>query len=225
VLDHVAISRATYADDGLVGEMTRSIVERGSPILQSHKLAAPDRVHVARLLDFYGFPRGAEVLDAGCGTGAVAALMSELRPDLRFTLLNVSGGQLQMAPAGMKRVLADTQEMPFAPGTFDGVMFNYVLGHTDIGRSLSEAARVLRGAGVCGVYDLISDEPEHVVERVGYRPHSVEEIMDAAGGFTFGDFRKPADFTTEDFEATCGPDALVEHGFDRARPILYRLVK
>ena len=120
---------APYGDDARVGHVTRMLVSHGSGILQTHKLAATDRDHVAALLDRFAPPQGARVLDAGCGVGAVAEMMARIRSDLRFTLLNISGAQLEMAPAGMAKVRADIHALPFSAGRFDAVMFNYSLGH------------------------------------------------------------------------------------------------
>lgn len=221
-----ALAVAPYADDAEVGRMTKAIVDRGYPILQAHKLAATDRDHVAALLDHFDPPHDAEVLDAGCGVGAVAAIMADLRPDLRFTLLNISGAQLEMAPAGMAKVRGDFHDLPFADGSFDAVMFNFALGHGLLDDCIAEAARVLRSGGVLFVYDIATHDHDFLIERTGYRPHTADEVIEAAmrHWFVSGETLKP-DASTADFVALFGKAAFEAHGFDRTWPMIYRFVK
>ncbi len=175
-----ALQVAPYGDDRLVRLLTRQLVAQGHVILQTHRLGVTDLDHVEALLDWFAPPAGASILDVGCGVGAVAAFMTECRPDLRFTLLNISGSQLELAPAGMTKVRADLHELPFDAGSFDAVMFNYSLGHGLLDRCLAEAARVLRSGGVLFIYDLATANHAYLVDHLGYRPHSEGEVLDAA---------------------------------------------
>jgi ubiquinone/menaquinone biosynthesis C-methylase UbiE len=201
-------------------------MSHGHAILQSHKLGATDRAHVAALLDYFEPPHGARVLDAGCGVGTVASLMAEMRPDMRFTLLNISGAQLAMAPDSMAKVRADFHDMPFADGSFDAAMFNFSLGHGLLDRCMAEAARVLRPGGVLFIYDLATNDQDYLIENVGYRPHSADEMLEAAmrHWFVSGDMLKP-EASTAEFVALFGQEAFEAHGFDRTWPMIYRFVK
>jgi SAM-dependent methyltransferase len=217
---------APYGDDRVVGSQTRLLVDRGHSILQSHKLAAADRDHVAALLGHFAPPQGACVLDAGCGVGAVAELMASIRPDLRFTLLNISGAQLEMAPAGMAKVRADIHALPFPAGRFDAVMFNYSLGHGLLNQCIAEAARVLRPRGVLFIYDLATDDHEYLIDHLGYRPHSRDEVLEAGKRHGLApDLVTPSAGSTDDFIDLIGADAFVSLGFDRAWPMIYRFTK
>jgi SAM-dependent methyltransferase len=202
------------------------LVARGSAILQTHKLAATDRDHVAALLDRFDPPRGSRVLDAGCGVGAVARIMAGIRPDLDFTLLNISGAQLEMAPVGTAKVRADIHALPFRCGVFDALMFNYSLGHGLLDTCLAEAARVLRPGGIAFIYDLATDDPGCLIDRLGYRPHSRGEVLTAAERHGFcADVAESPPSSPDDFVRLVGRRAFVEFGFARAWPMVYCLAK
>jgi SAM-dependent methyltransferase len=217
---------APYGDDVEVGRVTRTLVDHGHSILQSHKLAANGWYHVAALLDYFDPPHGARVLDVGCGVGTVAALMAEQRPDLRFTLLNISGAQLGMAPAGMEKVRADMHSLPFPDRHFHAVMFNYSLGHGLLDQCIGEAARVLGPGGVLFIYDLATDDHEYLIDHLGYRPHSRDEVLDASArhGLTLDLVERPA-ASTGAFVDLIGEDAFCSLGFDRTQPMIYRFTK
>lgn len=220
-----ALEVAPYGDEGVVRRQTEAMVGAGASIFQTHKLASTDREHVAVLLRCFSPPCRARVLDAGCGVGAVARLMAEMRPDLRFTLLNISGAQLDMVPAGMAKVRADFHHVPMRDGCFDAVMFTFSLGHGLLDRCLAEAARVLRPGGVLFIYDIAGDQ-EHLITHAGYRPHGRDEVTEAAArhGFSLDLVRVPPS-STADCVALFGRGAFEAHGFDRVWPMIYRFVK
>jgi SAM-dependent methyltransferase len=218
---------APYGDESWVAAATREVVRCGGAVLQTHKLAPTDHAHVAVLLRCFDPPQGAEVLDAGCGVGAVAFLMAELRPDLRFSLLNFSAAQLELAPAWMPKIHGDFQKMPIEAATFDAVMFCYSLGHGLLDACISEAARVLRPGGVLFIYDITTNDHAHVIPRVGYRPHSRAEV-EAAGqrhGFVTSYVIENPPATTDHFRSLFGQDALHRHGLERTWPIICRFTK
>jgi SAM-dependent methyltransferase len=225
---HRAREIAPYADDVEVGRVTRTLVERGHSILQSHKLGATDQEHVEALLDYFDPPQGAKVLDVGCGVGAVANLMKWLRPDLRFTLLNISKEQLSMAfmDTCHARVCADMHDLPFAAGSFDAVTYCYSLGHGLLDKCIGEAARVLRPGGVLFIYDLASRDPDYLIDHLGYRPHGYQEVTEAGErhGLSLNLSRSPAGHT-DHFIRLIGVEAFYELGFDRAWPMIYRFTK
>jgi SAM-dependent methyltransferase len=219
-----ALQIAPYGDEGTVDRLTREIVRQGFFILQSHKLAATDQEHVATLLGYFDPPQGATVLDAGCGVGAVAALMAAIRPDLQFSLLNISAAQLALVPPGMTKIHGDFHHLPIDSGTFDAVMFNFTLGHGLLDACIAEAARVLRPGGVLFIYDLTTDAPDYVIDRLGYRPHGRGEVLVAGrrhGLVATAVIENPRS-TTADFTNLCGPAAITTHGLERTWPVIYR---
>jgi SAM-dependent methyltransferase len=222
---HRAREIAPYADDVEVGRVTRTLVDHGHSILQSHKLGANGWYHVAALLDYFDPPNGAHVLDVGCGVGTVAGLMREQRPDLLFTLLNISGAQLEMCPSGMAKARADMHALPFPAGSFDAVMYCYSLGHGLLDQCIAEAARVLRPGGVLFIYDLDTYDPYYLIDHLGYRPHHRGEMVDACRHRFVLDFIELPAASTGKFVDLIGEDAFCALGFDRVWPTIFRFTK
>jgi SAM-dependent methyltransferase len=135
----------------------------------SSRLAARARLHVK-----YGtasvawFPwlatqvdwrPGSRVLEVGCGAGWMwAEAAARLPGELDLTLTDLSNGMVteavdRVGSLGRYRQtagrVADVQELPFRPGSFDVVVAIYVLHHVpDTRRAIAEMARVLRPGGV-----------------------------------------------------------------------------
>jgi SAM-dependent methyltransferase len=216
---------APYGDDVEVGRVTRTLVERGHSILQSHKLGMTDIAHVRVLLDYFDPPQDARVLDVGCGVGEVAEYMSVMRSDLQFTLLNISGAQLEMAPPEMAKVRADMHALPFPAGSFDAAMYCYSLGHGLLDECIAEAARVLRPGGVLFIYDLDTYDPYYLIDHLGYRPHHRGEMVDACRHRFVLDFIELPAASTGKFVDLIGEDAFCALGFDRVWPTIYRFTK
>jgi SAM-dependent methyltransferase len=87
-------------------------------------------------------PRDAKVLDVGCGDGALAALISELRPDIRIEGLDV----LVRSQTAIPVRHFDGTHIPYDDATVDVVLMVDVLHHTDDPLVLlRESARVARG--------------------------------------------------------------------------------
>jgi SAM-dependent methyltransferase len=101
----------------------------------------PRRVNRLKELLAAVIPAGSSVLDVGCGDGSLAALISEARPDLSITGLEV----LKRPTTRIPVTLFDGEHIPFGDRSFDVVMFVDVLHHTlDPMVLLREAVRVAR---------------------------------------------------------------------------------
>lgn len=100
---------------------------------------------VSVLLGAIAEARPHRVLDAGCGTGEWAALLTA--PEV--VCVDQSEAAVEAARArGLEALRADIESLPFADGSFDVVMCNWVLYHLDdLDRGLAEIARVLRPSG------------------------------------------------------------------------------
>lgn len=84
-------------------------------------------------------PRDARVLDVGCGSGALAALIMRMRPDVRIEGIDV----LVRPGTAIPVTRYDGRTIPFADGSFDVAIVVDVLHHTDDpGAVLAEIARV-----------------------------------------------------------------------------------
>ncbi len=145
--------------------MTAALAEPDAPVIAAYRRLAPryDRAH-RRWLSFAGgeaqsafegalaaqVAPGMRVLDAGCGTGALARhILGDLCPGLRLTLVDKCPPMLaQAADLPALRVEGCLMALPFAQGTFDLVTCAWTLETTpDPARALAEALRVLRPGG------------------------------------------------------------------------------
>jgi len=97
-----------------------------------------------------GIPRGARVLDAGCGR----SLFTEIRPDWPFAIVaaDVEHALLRERRAefpGVHWVVAGAHPLPFRDEAFDAVFAGELIEHlVDPREGLAEFGRVLRGGGV-----------------------------------------------------------------------------
>lgn len=114
---------------------------------------------IPTLLAAVGEARPERVLDAGCGDGALAALLTAPK----VVCVDQSLAAVEAARArGLEASQADIQHLPFEDASFDVVMCNWMLYHVaDLDRGLSEIARVCRPGGrLVGAYNL----PGHLEE-------------------------------------------------------------
>jgi ubiquinone/menaquinone biosynthesis C-methylase UbiE len=107
-----------------------------------------------QLLETLPEVQGMQVLDVGCGTGALARRMAER--GARVTGVDSSGGMLEEAKAkaegkeGLVFILAGAESMPLPDASVDLAVSSVALHHFEyIDRSLKEIWRVLKpGAGL-----------------------------------------------------------------------------
>lgn len=171
-----------------INRATDLSLAKGLRVMQTAYIGGSQAAHVAYLLKLIKPAPGAHIVDAGCGIGEVARLMHAERPDLTFSLVNISQHQLDHAPQGeaFAHYLADFTRSGLAAGTADVVMFNSALCQMPINQALSEARRLLKPGGQLFVCDLSITEyreiPElyatfmpanswlEVIERHGFAP-------------------------------------------------------
>jgi ubiquinone/menaquinone biosynthesis C-methylase UbiE len=215
-----------YQNDEVVQSMTDEIVRKGHSILQVFKLDPDDKTHISMLLKEFAPKFGADVLDAGCGIGAVAKEMHAIRPDLKFTLLNISKSQLALCPLKFKTICADYHDVPLRAKSFDAIMFNYSIGHARLDKVMSEASRLLRPNGLLFIYDMEASECKSLQDHLQYTAFPMMDVKLAAlkHGFTSSIVRKPLD-TTSDHMKNLHDDETHAKIFKGVSPVIYKFVK
>ncbi|TCJ38845.1 metalloregulator ArsR/SmtB family transcription factor [Frankia sp. BMG5.11] len=130
-----------------------------------------------------------EVLDVGTGTGRVAELLEPLAHrvtglDKSPEMLRLARARLQGLPSGrVELVQGDFAALPFAPGTFDTIVFHQVLHYaTEPDFALAEAARVCRPGGRIAIVDLAAHAREelrraHAHARLGFGDEQMSEML------------------------------------------------
>ncbi|MBL8607217.1 MAG: methyltransferase domain-containing protein [Myxococcales bacterium] len=111
--------------------------------------------------------RNMDVLECGCGTGLLLERFSRFAKSAKG--IDLSPGMLEHARArGLDVVEGSITQLPFADESFDLTCSFKVLAHVpDLGKALSEMARVTRKGGVmlCEVYNPLSFRA--LAKRVG----------------------------------------------------------
>ncbi len=131
-------------------------------------------------------PRG-HVLDAGCGTGGMLALLREKQPFLDTDGVDASGLAVKHCrQRGFSNVrVGNVHDLPFQTGAFDAVMCLDVLYHADVDEdeALAEMSRVLRPGGL-----LVANVPAfdclrgaHDVAVCGARRYTAETVSRLLG--------------------------------------------
>lgn len=129
-----------------------------------------------------------QVLDVGCGTGALAERISnELRCEV--TGVDQSERMVELTAArGIRALVADAGDLPFDDDTYDAVLAAWMLYHVvDLDRALSEIRRVLRPGGV---FIAVTNGDDHLAD-----------LLAAAG-----EEKVPSQFSREN-----GEDSLRRH--------------
>lgn len=201
----------------------------GIHVLNAFLLAQTEQGHAQRLLELMDPQQGAVVLDAGCGTGALAALMHAQRPDLTFKLLNLSAHQLEQCPQGMERIEADYTATGLPDQSVDVVLFAFSLCHAaDWWPVLREARRVLREGGKLFVFDMVGQDVDntlmwHLVKACAFPPRNIADLARAAGlELEEALLHQPA---VERLREVFASDALYDAAFGKVMPATMRFVR
>lgn len=158
---------------------------------QMERHYSPGRTWEATARGLLGLVRAGDVLDAGSGDGAVAALLA---PRARsVTCLDRSEKVIRAARkrlAGLPNVgfvPGDAQALPFPDARFDQVLLFNVLVYVEApARAIAEAARVLRPGGTAALVTVAAHQHQEITAgyghvHPGFTPRRLRGWLAAAG--------------------------------------------
>ena len=140
-----------------------------------------------------GGPVLGRLLDIGTGTGRMAELFADkadhiVALDKSLAMLRLARAKLQHLPSDRVEVMqGDFSSLPFAPESFDTVLFHQVLHFAASPASvLEEAARVTRPDGRIAIVDFAAHQREelrekHAHARLGFADDQMHALLDEAG--------------------------------------------
>ena len=122
-------------------------------LFSSRRLRFQDRFR-DRFLPLFALPRDKplDILEIGCGPGALAESLHRWYPLARVSALDRDTGFLRFAREhvpGVEFLEGDVAALPFPESRFDAVISNTVQEHVAPGAFWGEQRRVLRSGGVC----------------------------------------------------------------------------
>lgn len=118
---------------------------------------------------------GALVLDVATGTGLVARDLVRRR-GARVVGVDLTPAMLRRARRpGISLVAGRAEQLPFRDGSFDAVVFTYLLRYVDDpGATLTETTRVLRAGG--GMVSVEFGLPRRAVPRACWKLHALHVL-------------------------------------------------
>jgi ubiquinone/menaquinone biosynthesis C-methylase UbiE len=143
-----------------IAQQPRDVVETLAHALETRAASPQQRTMLEAYLAHLDFPDHARVLEIGCGTGPVAAVLAQWPRVAEVVGIDPSPGLLEKARAlrGAIRNLSfqegDGRSLAFENATFDTVVMHTLLSHIPSpDRVVAEAYRVLRPGGWLAIFD------------------------------------------------------------------------
>jgi ubiquinone/menaquinone biosynthesis C-methylase UbiE len=142
-----------------IAEADEELQERLAGVLELRAADPQQRAMLERYTAQIDLPAGAELLEVGCGTGAVSRFLTTLPGVAHVTGIDPSPLFVERARelAGdlpIDFATGDARELELGDESFDAVVFHTALCHVPgCERALAEAHRVLRPGGTLAVFD------------------------------------------------------------------------
>ena len=169
-------------------EENKALYARWAATYDAEFVSATDYVYPIRVaeraIDVMGSLEALEVVDVGCGTGALGSLIAELRPgwaldgvDISLQMLAVAGTKLRSDGQPVYRDLLDadlTKPIQFAKNHFDLIISSGVFTHGHLaGRDLVAVSSAAREGGTI----VVGINKQHF-DNVGFASPLAEAVAD-----------------------------------------------
>lgn len=129
-----------------------------------------------KVVEIVGKNNPKQILDIATGTGDLALMMANLKPD-RIVGLDISAGMLEVGKQKIAKVnlsdkiemiVGDSEDMPFEDATFDAITVSFgVRNFANLNKGLTEIARVLKPNGVLVILE--TSNPVKFPFKQGYK--------------------------------------------------------
>lgn len=140
------------------------------------------------------------VLDVGCGTGETSVYIAKTYKcdvtaiDLHPEMIAHAKKRIEKNSVPVRLVQGDVQKLPFDDRSFNAIFSESVTVFTDLRRSLSEYARVLKPGGLLYDIEMTSNRPLHPLEEEEIkRVYQIEHVPtehDWVSGLKTAGFKK-----------------------------------
>lgn len=169
-------------------EENKALYARWAATYDAEFVTANDYVYPIRVaekaVEVLGSSTSIEVVDVGCGTGALGSLLAELRPqweidgvDISLQMLAVAGTKVRSDGKPVYRDLLDadlTKPIQFAKNHFDLIVSSGVFTHGHLaGRDLIAVSSAAREGGTI----VVGINKEHY-DNVGFAGHFAEAVAE-----------------------------------------------
>ena len=211
-----------------INRLTPILWDIGVRVLQIYRFAKTDFEHIRRLLIWMEPPLNAKIIDLGCGVGEVSNVMNFIRPDLTFTLVNISKVQLEYCNKDTDICLSSFLSVPRKSSTYDCASFMFSVGHEDLRESIKEAYRLLKIGGVLFIFDMVrisgsNADMNRIVSYNVINENNFRSVVNSAG-FHEDFCMKPKSVNNIGIEV-CGSKEAYEEVFSGVDPVVWRFIK
>jgi len=219
----------------LLNAVFDAFTQNGANMFIATRLAPTEQEHAALYYNFMRPKAYSIIVDLGCGSGECGALLQNIDPTLQ--VINVVNDKtLIQYMTNVRRVCvqASFEDTPLPTGCADYVMFNESIGHGDLDKALSEAARVLCAGGELFVKDFTPvDSGKETIsfDSWGYKIHRQDLFISTAykHGFNLVAVKHPKMYTKYWFDIIAENNIEYVCDYDRHDMplcvVLYKFVK
>jgi ubiquinone/menaquinone biosynthesis C-methylase UbiE len=160
---------------------TQAMQKAGLRVFQGAMFDDDEAAHCKTMYHYFGIPKGAMLVDMGCGIGEVSKHFMSIDPTLKCVGVSNEPKQIEQLPETIHAVLSDFKNTPLPSDCADAVMFNESFGYGDVRALIHESNRLLKPGGLLCIKDFSFDHySDVVVERQsawGYTVHDPDALV------------------------------------------------